>query len=151
MKDGDNKMSAELDAIRFAANYFVVAIHLMILLGSSYCGGVEYSFWKWFSQSFAPIAMPTLFFISGYLFYVGIGEGGVLGKIRRRVGRLLVPYVLWNFMVGSLFALLVVLGFNKAASADLTSPSQLVTWLARKTAACKSKRGFEKVNVGLVS
>jgi len=103
----------------------------MILLGCCH-GGREYAFWKWFSQDLAPIAMPTLFFISGYLFYSSSG-GGLFGKIRRRIGRLVVPYVLWNIIVGLLFALLCVIGLNKAASADLTSPAQLVLWLSRKT------------------
>ena len=43
------------------------------------------------------------------------------------------PYVLWNLIVGLLFVLLCVIGLNKAASADLTSPAQLVLWLSRKT------------------
>ena len=120
----------ELDAVRFGANYLVIAIHFMILLGGACQMGWEYSFWKWISQSFAPISMPTLFFISGYLFYTG---NGYVGKLRRRIGRLVVPYFLWNLIVGVLFAMLCVLGINKAASADLNSPSQLLTWLMRKT------------------
>ena len=119
-----------LDAVRFSANYLVVAIHFTILLGGGGNHGGEYALWRWISQSFAPIAMPTLFFISGYLFYLG---DGYLGKIRRRIGRLLVPYFAWNLIVGVLFAMLCVLGINKAASADLTSPMELICWLLRKT------------------
>lgn len=119
-----------LDAVRFAANYLVVAIHFTILLGQRGYGSIEYSFWRGVSQIFAPIAMPTLFFISGYLFYSG---NGYCGKLRRCIGRLLVPYLTWNLIVGVLFAVLCVLGINKAASADLTSPPELFAWLMRKT------------------
>ena len=122
---------AEVDAVRLAANYLVVAIHLMILLGNTSHVGLEYSFWKWVSQSLAPIAMPTLFFISGYLFYMGSTK--VWEKLRRRIGRLLVPYVLWNLIVGLLFALLCVLGFYKSASANLTSLTEIISWLMKKT------------------
>lgn len=126
----DNTRMVALDAVRFVANYLVVAIHFMILLGSDCQVGGDYVFWKWVSQALAPIAMPTLFFISGYLFYAGRGYAG---KLRRRVGRLLVPYFLWNLMVGTFFAMLCLLGINKAASADLNSPTGLLAWLMRKT------------------
>ena len=68
------KRFQEIDAVRWTCNILVVAIHFLILLGSCH-EGREYLFWKWLSQDFAPIAMPTLFFISGYLFY--IDRGGV--------------------------------------------------------------------------
>lgn len=123
--------SPDIDATRLAANYLVVAIHFMILLGNTPHVGFEYSVWKWVSQSLAPIAMPTLFFISGYLFYMG--ETRVWEKLRRRIGRLLVPYVLWNLIVGLFFALLCVLGVYKAASANLTSSTEILSWLMKKT------------------
>ena len=126
------KRFSEIDAVRWTCNGFVVAIHFIIPLGSGCRNGLEYSFWKFISQVVAPIAMPTLFFISGYLFYVGIGSG-LLDKLRRRVGRLLVPYILWNLIVGVSFASLCMFGLCKAASADLTSPSQLILWLIHKT------------------
>ena len=121
----------ELDAVRLVANYLVVAIHIMILSGGALYAGLEYSFWNWISQSFAPIAMPTLFFISGYLFYVS--KEVYVNKIRHRVGRLLIPYVSWNLIIGLLFVLFCIFGLYNASSFQFSSIKEIFTWIVRKS------------------
>ena len=57
---------------------------------------------KWlFSQTLTGVAVPTFFFLSGYLFFLGISEAEEVGtffktKWRRRVSTLLLPYLTWN-------------------------------------------------------
>ena len=63
------------------------------------------------SQGVARVAVPLFFLIAGFLFFAG-SEWSVevyLLKLRRRVKTLLVPYVLWNFLVWAMYALAAAL------------------------------------------
>ena len=55
-------------------------------------------------ETFTLIAVPLFFFISGFLFFYGREEFGrnvYFDKLRKRVKRLLIPYLLWGvFVVG---------------------------------------------------
>ena len=59
---------------------------------------------KWlFSQTLAGVAVPTFFFLSGYLFFLGMSEARVtwaffLAKWKRRLPTLLLPYLTWNVL-----------------------------------------------------
>lgn len=59
---------------------------------------------KWlFSQTLAGVAVPTFFFLSGYLFFLGMSEARVtwaffLAKWKRRLLTLLLPYLTWNVL-----------------------------------------------------
>lgn len=89
------KRSAEIDGLRFACNLLVPLIHagqFPVALG-----GIEFGIWSYLGSYFAEAALPTLFLMSGYLFFVGEGDGRTLAwKLLRRIRRLLVPFLLWN-------------------------------------------------------
>ena len=92
----------EVDAVRLAANYLVVVMHSVCIFQYMTPAGKEFEILRFFSQVLAPIAMPTLFFISGYVLFVS--SDNYVSKMRKRIGRLLIPYLCWN--------LIFVLGFG---------------------------------------
>ena len=54
------------------------------------------------SQTLVKVAMPTFFVISGYLFFANVTDWNTktyLGKLRRRVKTLLIPYIIWNVLM----------------------------------------------------
>lgn len=54
------------------------------------------------SQTLCKVAMPTFFVMSGYLFFANVTEWNAktyLGKLRRRVKTLLIPYIVWNVLM----------------------------------------------------
>lgn len=54
------------------------------------------------SQTLCKVAMPTFFVMSGYLFFANVTEWNAktyLGKLRRRVKTLLIPYIVWNLLM----------------------------------------------------
>lgn len=57
-----------------------------------------------FVEGFGRMAVPVLFFFSGYLFFHGgsFTAGVYRGKLLRRVHSLLVPYVFWNLLTVAL-------------------------------------------------
>jgi len=51
------------------------------------------------SETMVKVAMPTFFVMSGYLFFVNVTEWNAKtywSKLRRRVKKLLIPYIIWN-------------------------------------------------------
>jgi surface polysaccharide O-acyltransferase-like enzyme len=61
-----------------------------------------------FSQSLARVVVPLFYVISGYLFFNGFSGTfeGYVGKLKKRISSLLVPFVLWNI---GLLVLLIIL------------------------------------------
>ena len=55
--------------------------------------------------------VPLFMFISGY-FYKEVGKGQTFGYVKKKVRRLLVPYLLWNLVYGLLAWLLRGYGFS---------------------------------------
>ena len=54
------------------------------------------------SQTLCKVAMPTFFVMSGYLFFANVTEWNAktyLGKLKRRVKTLLIPYIVWNLLM----------------------------------------------------
>ena len=98
------KRSAEIDGLRFGCNLLVPLIHagqFPIALG-----GIEFGIWSYLGSYFAEAALPALFLMSGYLFFVGEGDGRTLiWKLVRRIRRLLVPFLLWNAVFCALYLL----------------------------------------------
>ncbi len=71
---------------------------------------------------FCVVAVPIFFFISGYLFFKGLEEWNTsvwIGKLKKRVRTLLVPYLVWNL----LSILVQFLSDNKAALLEGMPPN----------------------------
>jgi len=86
----------DLDLIRLAANFLVVLIHAYAAFQYCVRGTFEFVFWQFTCHSIASASMPALFCISGYLMFRNLTGENWLSKIRSRVKRLLVPFVVWN-------------------------------------------------------
>lgn len=98
------RRSAEIDGLRFGCNLLVPLIHagqFPVALG-----GIEFGIWAYLGSYFAEAALPTLFLMSGYLFFVGEGDGwSLVWKLLRRIRRLLVPFLIWNVVFCALYLL----------------------------------------------
>jgi fucose 4-O-acetylase-like acetyltransferase len=102
----NQKTSELLNSIRFPLAVGVVFIHNSAALGWKLSQPFEYSLSKYFFTLFSTIipsvCVPLFFFISGYLFYINIDKSDkcqfFIHKIKKRIGSLLLPYVLWNLI-----------------------------------------------------
>lgn len=75
------------------------------------------------------VAVPVFFFISGFLFFDGIDQltrSVYLGKLRRRVTSLLVPYILWNLLTIPLM-LLTMYGETLTGTRSFDSIVEFIT------------------------
>lgn len=95
LRDMKNR-NQTFDDIRLTANYLVVLIHSFAAF--QYCDRTlfEFKFWQFVSHSVGSVAMPALFFLSGYLMFQGLPEASWRNKLVRRVKRLVIPYLTWN-------------------------------------------------------
>ena len=95
-----DKRNIKLDAVRSTANILVVLIHMAGIISLS-AHGLMKAWGLYFSQVIAPIALPTLFFISGYL---RLAARPTLPKCAQVTAKLLGPYLLWNIIYVVLFS-----------------------------------------------
>lgn len=88
--------STVLDTLRVCANYLIVVMHAWA--GQQYClkGTWEWAFWDFICNSFSAIALPALFFLSGYLLMRNFEPSMFVMKLKRRTKRLLIPFFVWN-------------------------------------------------------
>lgn len=107
--DCNSNISKAINQLRFPLAFLVVFIHT----GTSFSQDVPSSYIVYrtiraFLAGILPVAVPTFFLISGYLFYSKLeiwNWGRLRTKIHSRIHSLLIPYILWNtFYI--LFALL---------------------------------------------
>ncbi len=98
------------------------------------------------SQTLCKVAMPTFFVMSGYLFFANVTEWNVktyLGKLRRRVKTLLIPYIVWNLLMAiklKTFSLNIFWAFWYEAGKQIdwfgneqlmTAPANMPLWFLR--------------------
>ena len=91
------------DLMRFPLILLVVCIHVNPL---NTWGGVENTFWySALNRSLPQFAVPTFFFMSGFLFFRNINGNWNWGlyksKIKSRGYSLLIPYIIWNILAYS--------------------------------------------------
>lgn len=108
------RISDIISTLRFPLLLMVVLIHCSLKYKIGAHAG-QYSsatnIMYFFSDSLCSIAVPTYFLMSGYLFFGILGQNRIftinnyVDKIRKRVYRLLIPYLLWN-LIG--FCMMVV-------------------------------------------
>lgn len=91
--------------LRFPLACLIVLLHSQILepeykpiVASN---GFAYALKILLSEGICRIAVPAFFLISGYLFFVNLEQWDKdvwLGKIKRRIHTLLIPYLIWNIL-----------------------------------------------------
>lgn len=138
--------------MRFVLVMLVVMIHMhgMGIVSSGKGGVYEWMDWM-FSRGLTIVAVPGLFTISGYLFFANMERfdwNVFVGKWRRRVGTLLVPYLIWNvakicfmmliaFRAGGLNGVFDMFAANGGwrilwdGAEPIQNPAMMVTWYLR--------------------
>ncbi len=101
-----NQRYDEIDLIRCLSNYMIIILHASAV--NQYCikGTIEYSIWNFIYSEVCSAALPVLFMISGFLLFKNYSLNSYKDKLKRRIGRLVVPYMTWNI----LFILIYLLG-----------------------------------------
>lgn len=102
------KRDAGIDVARCLSNYMIILLHASAV--NQYCNQktLEASVWNFIYIDVCSTALPVLFMISGFLLFKNYSVSDYTNKIRRRIGRLVVPYISWNaffilfYLVGSL-------------------------------------------------
>lgn len=93
-------LSDTISIIRFPMMMLVVLIHCNFSAENTGAPlpPVADGFLFLFAQTISRVAVPTFFFISGFLFFYNkdISRKFYIGALRKRVTTLLVPYILWN-------------------------------------------------------
>jgi surface polysaccharide O-acyltransferase-like enzyme len=111
----DAKISKRMEILRFPLIVLIVFNHnyaSTVRLQQGVEAGVKFNgFWVDFtrfliSQGVAKVAVPLFFIMSGYLFFSGEWSSATYGdKLKRRLRTLLVPYLFWNLLSLTCFAL----------------------------------------------
>ena len=120
----------EVDAVRLAANYLVVVMHSVCIFQYMTPAEKESEILRFFSQVLAPIAMPTLFFISGYVLFVS--SDNYVSKMRKRIGRLLIPYLCWNLIFVLGFWVSCWFGLRNGCKQDFSDIWFFLGWFRQK-------------------
>ena len=94
----NNRHIEGVDGGRLLANYLVVLLHAKTALQFVDVRVAEGSFWRMVCGCWCDVALPTLFFISGYFMSDGYERHGYRGLVFRRIKRLGVPYLVWNVL-----------------------------------------------------
>ena len=88
--------SCELDVVRCMMNYMIVLLHAWAAFQYVCRDTVEFKMWTFICSYLSWMAIPTFFLISGYLLFQKFSFATWPEKMRRRVRRLAVPYIVWN-------------------------------------------------------
>lgn len=105
-KNSEEQQSVVIQFLRFPLSVMAVFIHSFGAIDGAIapCMVKDYSGIDWyniirilFSHVFPSVAVPTFFFISGYLFFykTNMSISSYMKKINSRIRTLLVPYILW--------------------------------------------------------
>lgn len=92
------KRDNNLDVLRCCLNYMVVLLHAYAAFQYVARDTIEFYAWKIICSYVCWIAIPCFFLISGYLLFRNYSLSSLPQKLLRRLKRLLVPYVAWNFL-----------------------------------------------------
>ena len=110
----DRDVSTRIDALRFPLIVGVVFIHnygTNIRMAHGSIGVLHAGAWFEFVSNFishgaARVAVPMYFLVAGYLFFLGgLTAQTYLGKVRRRIHTLLIPFLIWNILTLAVYAL----------------------------------------------
>lgn len=115
MTDFDSRQSILIKAMRFPLIALVVFAHSLgfesAAITNELSGWNIYHFFsEMISHNFAKLAVCWFFVFSGYFFFRNLKEGEycfkwVVGKWKKRIKSLLIPYVIWNLLMVGIWAL----------------------------------------------
>ena len=91
------KRLIELDGPRCLANYLIVLYHGYTVLQFCDADLAESEIWSFLTMILFT-SLSALFLISGYCMALGWQKCSFVGKLKRRVFRLAIPYVAWNLI-----------------------------------------------------
>lgn len=109
--DWTKRQSQAIDLLRFPMAVAVVMLHYGTTLINDATGALR-ALCILFEEGICRLAVPCFFLISGFLFFQGLQEwdwSRWQEKLKRRVGTLLIPYILWivvDFFVYWCYALI---------------------------------------------
>lgn len=112
----NDNFSNTISWIRFPLAILVVFLHSRAEVrgaGANLADMPLLSFWtNLLSANITRIAVPSFFWISGYLFFNKLSQWDwtvYIGKIKRRIGTLIVPFLFWNAFVLAIYYLIQTL------------------------------------------
>lgn len=105
----NQRLSAAITWLRFPLIFLIILLHcysVVRLEGPrvSYFKAI-YAFSLWLGET----GVPGFFFISGYLFF--LSKKSYLQKLKTRIHTLLIPYLLWNAILLSLYLIAYAAGY----------------------------------------
>ncbi|MFD2963936.1 MULTISPECIES: acyltransferase family protein [Olivibacter] len=125
-------LSEKLVVISFISILLVVFLHAygpdVTLKSNSGSLGFFYLLQLFLSQVIARIAVPSFFFVSGYLFFINYypNKRSYIDKLRKRVKSIVLPYLLWSVFSFAIFYVLQSLPpFSRFFSKDLLTSYSL--------------------------
>ena len=103
------RLSAAITWLRFPLIFFIILLHCysVVRLEGNHATyfKVVYPFALWIGET----GVPGFFFISGFLFF--LSKKSYSQKLKTRFHTLLVPYILWNAILLSLYLVALAAGF----------------------------------------
>lgn len=87
-----------LDVIRCLMNYMIVVLHAWAAFQYVAWDTIEFKFWTFVCSHLCWLAIPCFFLISGYFLFQSYSLVAWPEKMKRRIRRLVVPYVSWNLL-----------------------------------------------------
>lgn len=122
----NSQESKALDLMRFPLAILIVLLHT-----GADCGPDDFTYYiaKYVNAPIVKLAVPTFFFISGYLFFIGKEQFTVTvykKTLTKKIRGLLVPYIFWNYI-----ALILSYAYNflKTGSIGDVMPWEVITIL----------------------
>jgi len=109
MKIYPQRLSAAITWLRFPLIFFIILLHCYSVVrlegNHSIYFRTVYPFALWIGET----GVPVFFFISGYLFF--LSKKNYSQKLKTRFHTLLIPYLLWNSILLSLYLVAYAAGF----------------------------------------
>lgn len=138
----NSRESKALDLMRFPLATLIVLLHTEVDCGTD---NFTYYLAHYVNGPIVRLAVPTFFFMSGYLFFMGKEEFGFTGYVnvlKKKAKSLLIPYLIWNLIA---FCLLGIYEYLKDSSIDdLKSWSLMdIFWAHGKGIQATSVLGYQ--------
>ena len=110
--------SEVIEWLRFTLAVLVVFMHTppgMVNFIDNYHGGILSILYVLIKRGIGSVAVPTFFFISGYLFYCKLEQWNHyiwVSKLRKRIRTILVPYIVWQLIAALFYCLIIFVNQN---------------------------------------